>query len=74
MGRFNVNLIAVGAWYGGSANEPGSDGTSRGHDRGSALLRTEAGGPGQSCHVVPQGKSINVTSMKEACSLINTCV
>lgn len=66
-----VDFIWSGAWYGGSADEPGSDGTSWGHDRGSALLRTEARGSGQSCYVVPQGKSKNVSSMKEVCSLIN---
>lgn len=65
MGKFTVDLISIGAWYGGSANEPGTDGTSRGHDRGSALLRTEARGPGQSCHVVPQGKSNNVSFMRK---------
>lgn len=46
MGRFNVNLIVVGVWYGGLVDEFGIDGTFRGYDRGSALLRIEVWGLG----------------------------
>ena len=56
MSSSNYYLVCPGAWNGGSVDEPGSDGPPRGHDRGSSVLRAEAGGSGQSGYVVSQGK------------------
>lgn len=46
MGKFIVDLIFIGVWYGGLVDEFGIDGTFRGYDRGSALLRIEVRGIG----------------------------